>query len=253
MPVSLCHVISAIWYEEDLKRFAHIGDKLRSTYCAMVFRLDQNVGKILDELRKQDIERETIIVFLSDNGGQNAPGMSNGSVNAPFRGGKTTVLEGGIRVPMLLRWPAGLDAGKTVDAMVSSLDLVPTLISAAGGSIDAGDRLDGVNLLPFLTGKSDRAPHDSLMWRYTVGAARREGNWKLVSLPDRLPMLYDLSADPTEMNDVSPDQPERTRAMLKELGQWEVRSLNPVFREPAGWRVRHLGFYDSQYPLTQPQ
>ena len=118
---------------EDIKRFAHIKGRLRRTYCAMVYRLDQNVGKILDELRAQGIERETFVVFLSDNGGQCAPGMSNGALNAPFRGGKTMVLEGGIRVPMIFKWPAGLPAGKTVDAMVSALDLYPTFVRAAVG------------------------------------------------------------------------------------------------------------------------
>lgn len=237
----------------DLQRFAHIKDKPRRTYCAMVHRLDQNVGKILEELRKQDLERDTIVVFLSDNGGQTAPGMSNGSSNAPYRGSKTTVLEGGIRVPMLVRWPAGLAAGKTVDAMVSSLDLVPTFVAAAGGAIDAKERLDGVNLLPFLTGNSGKPPHASLKWRYTVGSALRDGDWKLVSLPDRLPMLYDLSADPAEQHDVALQQLERTRGMLKELGRWQVQSPHPVFREPASWRVRHLRFYDSDYRLTQPE
>ena len=239
--------------EEDLQRFTHIENKLRRTYCAMVHRLDQNVGRILEELRKQDIERDTIVVFLSDNGGPSAPGMSNGSNNAPFRGGKTTVHEGGIRVPMVLRWPAGVPAGKTVDAMVASLDLVPTFVAAAGGSIVAEDRLDGVNLLPFLTGKGDQAPHAALKWRYTVGTALREGNWKLVSLPDRLPMLYDLSADPAERNDLALEQLDRTRTMLRELGRWKVHSPHPLFREPASWRVRHLRFYDSEYQLTQPE
>ena len=230
--------------EEDLRRFSHIEDRLRRTYCAMVHRLDQNVGRILDELRQQEIQNDTMVVFLSDNGGQTAPGMGNGASNAPFRGGKTTLLEGGIRVPMVLRWSAAVPAGKTVDAMVSSLDLVPTFVAAAGGSIDAGERLDGVNLLPFLTGESQRTPHDALMWRYTVGTALRDGSWKLVSLPDRLPMLYDLSIDPAERNDVALDHLDRTRAMLEQLGRWEVHSPNPLFREPASWRVRHLRFYD---------
>jgi arylsulfatase A-like enzyme len=238
--------------EEDLQRFAHIENKMRRTYCAMVSRLDQNVGRILEELRQQDIARDTFVVFLSDNGGQSAPGMSNGSVNAPFRGGKTTVLEGGIRVPMVLRWPARLPTGKTVQAMVSSLDLVPTFLAAAGGVIDPKERLDGSNLLPFLTNEGNLLPHDSLKWCYTVGTALREGDWKLVSLPDRLPMLFNLAADPAEQSDLALEQIDRTRAMLKELGRWKTESPHPLFREPASWRVRHLRFYDSHYQITQP-
>jgi arylsulfatase A-like enzyme len=239
--------------EEDLKRFAHIGDRLRRTYCAMVHRLDQNVGKILNELRAQGIERETFVVFLSDNGGPSAPGISNGSVNAPFRGGKTTVLEGGIRVPMICRWPAALPAGRTMDTMVSSLDIFPTFVGAAGGEIDKPASLTGVDLLPFLTGIPGSPPHASLLWTYTVGSAIRTGDWKLVRLPDRLPMLYHLSADPGEQNDLALQQIDRTRSMLEELGRWDVRSPNPVFREPADWRVRHLRFYDSDYQMLQPE
>lgn len=237
----------------DLEKFAHIEDRLRRTYCAMVYRLDQNVGKILDEIRAQGLEDNTFVVFLSDNGGQSVPTMSNGSVNAPYRGGKTTVLEGGIRVPMVFRWPAKLPSDKTVDAMVSSLDLFPTFVTAAGGGIDASENLDGVDLVPFLTGKSERAPHVSLMWTYTVGRAMRSGDWKLLRLPDRLPMLYDLAADPAEENDLALHDLERTRSMLRELGHWENRLANPLFREPPSWRQRHLRHYDLEYPMTQPE
>ncbi|MFM7180155.1 MAG: sulfatase-like hydrolase/transferase [Verrucomicrobiales bacterium] len=229
--------------ESDLQRFANIEDKRRRTYCAMVYRLDQNVGKILDELRNQNLERDTIVVFLSDNGGPSAPGMGNGSTNGIFRGGKTTVLEGGIRVPMLMRWPAALPKEKKVDAMVSSLDLVPTFVAAAGGVVGPDARFDGLNLLPFLQEKTQESPHPSLKWRYTVGSAVREGEWKLIRLPDHLPMLYDLAQDPGETRDVSLEQPARTRAMLKQLGNWETRSPNPLFREPSSWRVRHLAHY----------
>ena len=239
--------------EEDLKRFAHIGDRLRRTYCAMVYRLDQNVGKILNEVRAQGIERETFVVFLSDNGGPSAPGMGNGSVNAPFRGSKTTVLEGGIRVPMIFKWPEILPAGTTVDEMVSSLDIFPTFLRAAGGSIEKAEVHAGVDLLPFLSGKNDRPPHESLMWSYTVGSAIRSGDWKLIRLPDRLPMLYNLSADTGEQNDLALEHMDRTRSMLKELGRWEVLSPNPVFREPFDWRIRHLRFYDSHYQMLQPE
>ena len=238
---------------EDLKRFDHIEDRQRRTYCAMVYRLDQNVGKILNAVRMQGIERETFVVFLSDNGGPSAPGISNGSCNAPFRGSKTTVLEGGVRVPMIFKWPATLPSGITVDAMVSSLDILPTFLTAAGGSVDKSQGLAGLDLRPFLTSKREQPPHESLMWTYTVGSAIRTGDWKLIRLPDRLPMLYHLSTDPGEQNDLALEQLDRTRSMLGELGRWEVRSPNPVFREPADWRTRHLKFYDSDYQMAQPE
>ena len=91
------------------------------------------------------------------------------------------------------------------------------------------------------------------MWTYTVGSAIRTGDWKLIRLPDRLPMLYNLANETAEQNDLSLEHPDRTRAMLKELGTWEVRSPNPVFREPADWRIRHLRFYDGGGPMIQPE
>lgn len=239
--------------EEDLDKFSHIEGSLRRTYCAMVYRMDRNIGKILDEVRAQGLEQDTFVIFLSDNGGMSTPILSNGAINAPFRGSKTTVLEGGIRVPMIFKWPAVLPAGKTVDESVSALDFVPTIVHAAGGAIGGADRLHGVDLLPFLTGDAGEIQRGApLKWLYTVGTAIRDGEWKLVQLPDRLPALYHLPSDPAELNDVSLEHPDRTRTLLRELGLWDIRAANPVFREPADWRQRHIRFYDVEYQLIQP-
>jgi arylsulfatase A-like enzyme len=238
--------------EADLKLFAHIKDNLRRTYCAMVYRLDQNVGKILNSVKEEGLDNKTYVVFMSDNGGpMNA--ISNGSVNAPLRGQKTTLLEGGIRVPFIMKWPAKLQAGRKIEVPVSSLDICPTFISAAGGILMAKDNFTGVNIIPFLTGQTDKIPHQTLEWRYTVGTAMRDGDWKLIHLPDRLPMLYHLSEDISEQKDVALQNLDRTKAMLKKLGNWEVHLPHPVFHEPADWRIRHLGFYDAEYQLIQPE
>lgn len=238
--------------EADLKLFAHIKDKLRRTYCAMVYRLDQNVGKILNSVKEEGLDNKTFVVFMSDNGGpMNA--ISNGSVNAPLRGQKTTLLEGGIRVPFIMKWPAKLQAGRKIEVPVSSLDICPTFIAAAGGILMAKDNYTGVNIIPFLTGQTDKIPHQTLEWSYTVGAAMRDGDWKLIHLPDRLPMLYHLSDDISEKKDVALQNLDRTKAMLKKLGNWEVHLPHPVFHEPADWRIRHLGFYDAEYQLVQPE
>jgi arylsulfatase A-like enzyme len=237
---------------EDLKQFSHIKDELRRTYCAMVYRMDQNVGKILKALQDEGLERNTLVVFISDNGGP-ANSISNGSVNAPLRGQKTTVLEGGIRVPFIMKWPAKLPDRRKIDVPVSSLDICPTFIEAAGGATSEKDHYSGLNLIPFLTGKTDKIPHMTLEWRYTVGVALRDGDWKLIRLPDRLPMLYHLPDDISEQNDVALQNPERTKAMLKKLGTWEVHLPHPLFLEPADWRIRHLGFYDAKFQLVQPE
>jgi arylsulfatase A-like enzyme len=238
--------------EEDLKLFSHIKDKLRQTYCAMVYRLDQNVGKILAVLKAQGLERNTLVVFISDNGGP-ANSNSNGSINAPLRGQKTTLLEGGIRVPFFLKWPARLAGGQKFIDPVSTLDITPTFIEAAGGIVSKSDQYTGVNILPFLTSKTGKLPHQTMEWRYTVSAAIREGNWKLIRLPDRLPMLYHLSEDISEQSDLSLQHPDRTKSMLKKLGTWEVNLPHSIFHEPQNWRIRHLGFYDVAYQLVQPQ
>jgi arylsulfatase A-like enzyme len=238
--------------EADLKLFKHIEDDLRRTYCAMVYRLDQNVGKILEVLQEEGLEHNTFVVFISDNGGP-ANAISNGSVNAPLRGQKTTLLEGGIRVPFIFKWPAQLTAGKKIDDLVLSLDICPTFVEAAGGTTSEKDNFRGINIIPFLTGQTDKIPHVSMEWSYTVSAAIREGDWKLISLPDRLPMLYHISDDISEQYDLSLQNLDRTKAMLKKLGEWDVHLPHPVFLEPADWRIRHLGFYDAEYQLVQPE
>lgn len=237
---------------EDMKLFSHIKDKLRQTYCAMVYRLDQNVGKISKALQEQGLAQNTIVVFISDNGGP-ADINSNGSINAPLRGQKTTLLEGGIRVPFLLKWPARLSGGIKFEQPVTTLDICPTFIEAAGGTISDKDKYTGVNLLPYLISPTAKVPHENLIWRYTVSAAIRDGSWKLIRLPDRLPVLYNLSEDISEQHDVSMNNPERTKLMMKKLGIWEVKLPYPVFHEPSNWRIRHLGFYDVPYQIDQPK
>jgi arylsulfatase A-like enzyme len=238
--------------EEDLELFKHIDDELRRTYCAMVYRLDMNIGKILKAIDDEGLGQNTFVIFLSDNGGpQNA--ISNGSVNAPLRGQKTTVLEGGIRVPFIFKWPGHFDPGKKINDMVLSLDIFPTIVTAAGGSISDQENLRGVDITPFLTGQTGEKPHNSMEWKYTVSAALREGDWKLIRLPDRLPLLYNLSDDISEQNNLALQNLDRTQAMLKKLGTWDIHLPHPVFLEPPGWRIRHLSFYDADYQLTQPE
>ena len=233
--------------EEDLRLFAHIDDRRRRTYCAMVHRLDVNVGRIVAAVDAAGLAENTLFVFFSDNGG---PVNHNASLNAPLRGQKGILLEGGLRVPFLLRWKGVLPAGMEYDQLVSTLDCAPTFISAAGGETTA-DAFDGVNLLPFLTGKNPASPHLSMNWRFTISAAIRDGDWKLVRLPDRLPLLYNVRDDTSELQSVALENLDRTRSMLKRLGDWDVRLPHPLFLEGAVWRKRQLSLYDRQYRLTQ--
>jgi arylsulfatase A-like enzyme len=236
--------------EEDLKIFNHIEDETRRIYCAMVYRLDQNVGKIIKSVEEEGLENNTFVVFMSDNGG---PCYDNGSVNAPLRGQKTTALEGGIRVPMIFKWPSSLEPGKIIDDMVLSLDIFPSFINAAGGKISEEEELIGVDIIPFITGLSQDIPHNKMHWKYTVSAAIREGDWKLIRLPDRLPMLYNIAKDISELNDLSLKEIEKTKSLLKKLGTWDIYLPHPVFMEPNSWRTRQIKFYDKEYQLKQPE
>lgn len=236
--------------EADLKLFNHIKNEKRQKYCAMVYRLDVNVGRIMKALKDNGVDKNTLLVFLSDNGG---PCDSNASINAPFNGQKGILLEGGIHVPFIMNWPGKLAAGTTYKNPVISLDFAATFFELAGGKITDEVKMDGVNLLPFLTNKKTGQAHEYFNWRFTISAAIREGNWKLVRLPDRLPLLFDLSKDISEQNSVALQNLDVTKSMLKKLGDWDVSLMHPVFLEGYKWKARQLKLYDDDYQLVQPE
>ncbi|TKG97480.1 sulfatase [Puteibacter caeruleilacunae] len=236
--------------KEDLELYKHVKDKKRRTYCGMVHRLDVNVGKILKTVEKEGLTDNTVIVFLSDNGG---PVNSNGSLNAPLNGQKGILMEGGMHVPFIMSWKGKLPAGKVYDKPVISLDLASTFVQLAGGTVTPEDKLDGVNLVPYLDGSNMATPHEELKWRFTISAAIRIGDWKLIRLPDRFPMLFNLKDDLSEQNDVAMQHIEKTKAMLKKLGQWDVVQPHPVFLEGPVWRKNQVSLYDLDYELDQPK
>jgi arylsulfatase A-like enzyme len=184
----------------DLEKFAFVKDVKRRTYCAMVHRLDVNVGRIMEALAKAGMATNTMVAFVSDNGG---PVDQNASLNAPLNGQKGILLEGGLRVPFVLSWPDHVPAGLAYTNPVSTLDFMPTFLAVAGQPVSPADNLDGVNLLPYLRGENSLSPHETLLWRFTISAANRDGDWKLIRLPDRLPMLYNLKKNVSEQHDVA--------------------------------------------------
>lgn len=238
--------------EADIKLYAHIPQKKRRIYSAMIHRLDINVGKIVQELKNQGLYENTVIVFLSDNGGPVAkvdPRVSN----APFRGSKGTLLEGGIRVPFIMTWPKGIKAGSKYNQPVSALDLTPTFVALAGGKITAKDKMDGVNVMPYVNGAKAGNPHPEMKWRFTISASIRDGDWKLVRLPDRLPMLYNLKDDVAEQKDVAHLHRKRVIRMLKKLGDWDVSAPHVMYLEGDKWRRIQVDQYDHKYQLEQPE
>jgi arylsulfatase A-like enzyme len=215
--------------------------------AAMIESLDTSLGRILDELELQDIADRTLVIFLSDNGGATATldGRPITS-NHPLRGGKGSLREGGIRVPLIVRWPAVTQPGSVSDVPVSYLDLYPTLLRAAGVAAGPGLALDGEDLPPLLEGRG-RPRREALYLHFPVlemASAVRRGHWKLLRLygaaPDRRSRLelYDLAADPGESRDLASEQPERAAELDARLDAWlrETGALVPV-PNPA-WRGR---------------
>ena len=184
--------------------------------------------------------------MINDNGGTS---NTTACDNAPFSGIKDTHLEGGIRVPFLVHWPGRLPAGTEYDAPTSSLDILPTALAAAGAQLP--EELDGVDLLPFLRGEREGRPHERLFWRAGVRAAVRDGDWKLIRLPDRPAELYDLAADPSETRNLAGQQPDRVRALYRELFAWESTLARPRWQLQVPYDADSMRRYDAyrQTPL----
>jgi arylsulfatase A-like enzyme len=237
--------------EDRVRRFASIADESRRTYAAMLTALDEAVGKVLGTLRSAGLERDTLIVFLSDNGGPTMLGTTiNGSSNAPLRGSKRTTLEGGVRIPFVLRWPAALPAGAVYDQPVIQLDVLPTVLAAAGVKVDPEWKLDGVNLLPYVRGEASGVPHDALYWRLGAQTAVRRGDWKLVrydrtvDLPGTKsdaksdanvtqPRLYNLARDIGESQDLATANPDRVTELQSLWDAWAAQLKEPLWRPGA--------------------
>lgn len=209
-----------------LDRFPQIRDKKRRTFAAMMSAMDDGVGRILTKIRELGQEEKTMIVFLSDNGG---PSKSTTSSNLPLRGVKAMTWEGGIRVPFCMQWKGHLPEGKVYEQPVIQLDLHPTIVTAAGGKIESNWKLDGVNLLPYLTGENSGQPHESLFWRYGNQWAVRHGDHKLVVAEGggAQPGLYDLAKDIEEQHDLAADEPEKVKQLQAMYDAWNAEQATP--------------------------
>jgi len=212
--------------EKYLERFTSIEDRKRRTYAAMLSAMDDGIGAVLDALRKAGIEQDTLVFFFSDNGG---PPTANASNNAPLSGGKGSIQEGGIRVPFLMQWPAVIPQGITYRHPAISLDVFPTCVAAAQGRLPRDLGLDGVDLVPYVTGKKRGAPHERLYWTWHEGATIRSDEWKLVKPKDGPVRLYDLSKDLGETTDVSEDQLKLVKKLTKALEEWEANLKPPLW------------------------
>jgi len=212
-----------------LERNKHIKDKKRRTYASMITAVDDGVGNVLAKLEELGIDENTLVFFLSDNGGAS----KSSAKNSPLRGVKGDFFDGGIRVPFAVRWPGKIPKGLDYNNPVSSLDILATIAEITGAGINKRKPLDGVNLLPYITGKNTDLPHDVLFWRsFDSGVlATRRGEMKAITSPEIGNHLYNLSNDLAERHDLSEKQQHTFEQQKLEMQQWATELKDPIFRK----------------------
>ena len=215
-----------------LERFPKITDEKRQLFAAMLASMDDAIGRVMGKIRALGQEENTLVFFIADNGG---PTASTTSQNGPLRGFKMTTFEGGPRVPFIAQWKGKIPAGKTYDLPVMNLDVLPTAIIAAGGKTDPSWQLDGVDLMPYLTGKQTSRPHQTLYWRYGPQWAIRHGDLKLVVSKggSGQPELYDLATDIGESKDLASAQPAKVKELQALWDKWSAEQA-PASTPDAG-------------------
>ena len=195
---------------EDYEAVGDIEPHRLRVYAAMIRAVDRSVGRVMDKLEEEGLAENTIIVFSSDNGGAGYLGLPE--VNDPFRGWKITLFEGGIRVPMFIKWPQRIAPGTVIDTPVAHIDVMPTLAAAADAPLPADRVIDGQNLLPLATGERERLDreNDAIFWSSGFYKVVRAGGWKL-QLNERQGRrwLFNLAEDPTEQIDLAETRPDK--------------------------------------------
>lgn len=191
-----------------------VKDEKLARYCGAVTCMDEAIGALMELVEKNEQKDNTIFLFLSDNGGS-----GNGG-NAPLRGSKSTMWEGGLRVPFIARWPGKLPAGKVTDEFLTSLELVPTLLAATDAKAPEGVMLDGFDMMPILRGET-KSPRQAMFWQRRGDKAARFENWKWLESA-KGNGLYDLSRDLGEKHDLTKEKPEIARQMRERFARWRA-------------------------------
>ena len=220
------------WYRRVLNCDSPMNDDpvMRKWYIGCLEYLDKEVGKIIQHLDDNDLRENTIIFYASDNGGSPRTAANNGGLS----GCKYTLAEGGIRIPYFISWPAKIKAGQVSDDPVITLDIFPTAMAAVTGKSDAAPQCDGVNLLPFLTGKGEIASRDPIGWQSKTEVALRHGKWKLYNTPRNFKVnvaqvisaekrLFDLENDPGEKDNLYESMPEKAQDMERMFAEWKEK------------------------------
>ncbi|MHB0756740.1 sulfatase-like hydrolase/transferase [Polaribacter sp. M15] len=214
--------------EEDLLKYKN---HPRQKLAAMTWSLDKNIGKLRNKLKELSLLDNTLIFFLSDNGGAH----NNSSKTGPLKGWKGNKFEGGHRVPFIMSWPKKITEQQNFNGLTSSLDIFSTSMAAAGIEINKNLLLDGTNLLPYLSGKKKGNPHKKLFWRKLDEAAARMGDYKLIRLKNYGSVLYNLTNDLGETNNLITKDSLAANQLLRNLSNWESKMIAPLWRESKAW------------------
>jgi len=199
--------------KEDYDALSHIPDHRRRVYLAMIRSIDRSVGRVLKALRDEGLEDNTIVVFASDNGAPNY--IAQPDVNQPYRGWKLTMFQGGLRVPYVAKWPGHIQPGLQYKQPISNIDMLPTLVAAAGGQLPTDRKIDGVHLLPYLgKGSTAKQAERPLFWRDGPYRALQDQGWKLIeAVRPNKDWLFNLALDPTEQTNLAAKEPQKLAQM----------------------------------------
>ena len=228
--------------DDRLAKFPDVAEKKRRTYDAMMLAMDEAIDRVRKKLAEAGLEQNTFVLFISDNGGPTMPGTTmNASRNDPLRGSKRTTLEGGIRVPFLISWPGHVKPG-VCHQPVNQLDATATVLAITGVEAKPEWKLDGVNLLPFLSGQKTGAPHEALYWRFGEQMAIRMGDYKLVRYDKNADTqtgkgnqgvtaakLYNLASDLGETKDLAAAMPEKVKELQSKWDAWNMANVKPLW------------------------
>ncbi|GAB5561408.1 MAG: hypothetical protein SynsKO_30550 [Synoicihabitans sp.] len=237
--------------DEDLALYAHIKDRKRRIFAAMVHAVDRGVGELVDALEETNTLENTLIVFLSDNGGKLELGANNG----PLREGKGSAFEGGFRVPMFFHWPKGLPRGRTFEYPVTSLDFYPTFAALGHASVPPEKQLDGRNIIPGVVANRDTRSGEMIYVLrhrkayHDVGG--RIDDWKVSRVGQSAWRLFNLAEDIGEHVDLSAQHPRRVARMVKQLERWTHTYAEPqwfhIWAEGEEWRADGMPRYDETF------
>ena len=222
--------------QKYLDRFPGKMPERRRYALAMISAMDDGVGRIRDQLKNLGLEKDTLIFFTADNGAplkvnmEDIPisfpgGAWDGSLNTPWVGEKGMLMEGGIHVPFIIAWPGTIPAGTICNEPVSALDFTPTSLAAAGADIPKN--LDGVDLMPYLTGMTKKPAERDLYWRFWNQAAIRRGDWKYIRLDDGRELLYNMAGERHEKDNLIAQHPEKAQELRTALEKW-TKELKPA-------------------------